>query len=452
MGVLKNWLTPLNNKKRYAKVKFYKFYRKDFWGYLRIRRLYSYKKIVYNILKTKKKFYQIILSQVFKGVKFFVKKLTYKGNLFLIKKRIQYFYYKLTDKQIGNLARKFVRTRGDVINKFFSILESRLDVFLVRALYFVIVRDSNRVIINSKCIFVNDKCICMPSYRVKVADIITLFRWPAANPFFLIFNYTSIDVERLFFKKLKIQKQLYFKIFCLYYYFFFRKNSKNKLFRKIKSFIYFLKFFKKLKLSEKKFILKLFNFLLFKKNVNYNLFLQFFLKYIFILYRAYIFFKRKIYVKGKKFKKNLYLLCRQFWFSYKIFKNFFFFFNKFKYAKYFKIFFNLPNLMARLNCFRSFFKIKKKFFYGFFFNRMKYFYNNKRSIKKFRFFKVSKLLYKRLKLKKMFLYSGYPPYMEINFKIHKIIMVKEPTMRMVKYPFFVNNLLFFNYFKLNSYF
>jgi hypothetical protein len=112
----------------------------------------------------------------------------------------------------------------------------------------------------------------------------------------------------------------------------------------------------------------------------------------------------------------------------------------------------LPNLIARLNYFRSFFKIKKKFFYGFFFNRMKFFYNSNVSLKKFRFFKISKLLYKRLKLKKMFLYSGYPPYMEINFKLHTIIMVKEPTVSMVKYPFFVNNLLFFNYFKLQSYF
>lgn len=448
MGVQKNWLTPLNNKKRYAKVKFYKFYRKDFWGYLRLKRLYSYKKIVYNILKTKKKFHKIILNQVFQGIKFFVKKLTYKGNLFIVKKRIQYFYYKLTDKQIGNLVKKFIRTKFNVVNKFFSILECRLDVFLVRALYFITVRDSNRVISNSKSIFVNNKCICIPNYIIKVADIITLFVRPVANPFFLTFNYNSVDIEKLFLKKLKIQKQLYFKIFCLYYYFFFRKRSKNKFFKKIKSFISFLKFFRKLKLSKKIHILKLFNFFLIKKNLNYNVFLQFYLKYIILLYRFCIFLKNKL----RRIYKYKYLVIKQFCFIYKTYKNFFIFNNKFKYSKYFKIFFNLPNLIARLNYFRSFFKIKKKFFYGFFFNRMKYFYNSKVSIKKFRFFKISKLLYKRLKLKKMFLYSGYPPYMEINFKLHTIIMVKEPMVSMVKYPFFVNNLLFFNYFKLQSYF
>ena len=45
MGLFKRTYSQLNNKKCYARVKFYKFYRKDFWGLIRIKRQYINKKL-----------------------------------------------------------------------------------------------------------------------------------------------------------------------------------------------------------------------------------------------------------------------------------------------------------------------------------------------------------------------------------------------------------------------
>lgn len=104
----------------------------------------------------------------------------------------------------------------------------------------------------------------------------------------------------------------------------------------------------------------------------------------------------------------------------------------------------------RLKYYNQFLRFKIKRYYGFFFGRHKNFFS--KVLKKFRFFKISKKLYYRLKKKKLVLYSGYPPYLEINYKLHKIILVKEPEMQMIKYPFFLQNYLFFDYFKQKSYF
>ncbi len=52
----------LFNKKKHPVIKAYSFYRKDLWGYLRYLRKYKYKRVMYNLLKRKKNFYQMFFS------------------------------------------------------------------------------------------------------------------------------------------------------------------------------------------------------------------------------------------------------------------------------------------------------------------------------------------------------------------------------------------------------
>lgn len=200
MGTFKRLFLVLNNKKRYAKIKAYKFYRKDFWGFIRLKRQYRLKQVVYAILKGKKKFYKVLLFQIFKGVKFFVRRYNYRANLFMVKKRLKFFYYKLNDTQIGKLNSFFKNSKGNIVDKFFSILERRLDVLLVRALYFFLVKESNIFIIRFN-VFVNNKLIKKPNFLVHVTDIVSLFTFPIVQPFFFMSKYLTLDFHKSYRKK-----------------------------------------------------------------------------------------------------------------------------------------------------------------------------------------------------------------------------------------------------------
>ncbi len=67
MGFQKKILINFLNKRNYPLIKMYSFYKKDIWGFIKMKRLYKYKRVVYSILKKKKKFYYKVLRLVYKG-------------------------------------------------------------------------------------------------------------------------------------------------------------------------------------------------------------------------------------------------------------------------------------------------------------------------------------------------------------------------------------------------
>ena len=50
MGTTKKSIVTYRNKRNFSFIKVYSFYRKDILGFFRMKRLYKYKKIIYNIL------------------------------------------------------------------------------------------------------------------------------------------------------------------------------------------------------------------------------------------------------------------------------------------------------------------------------------------------------------------------------------------------------------------
>jgi ribosomal protein S4 len=438
MGTFKRLYLILNNKKRYAKIKAYKFYRKDFWGLLRLKRRFNFKEVIYAFLKSKKKFYKIILYQIFKGVKFFIRKYNYRANLFMVKKRLKFFYFKLNDTQFGKLGKYFQSGKGNVIDYFFSMLERRLDVLLVRSLYFFVIKDSNKYIKNFN-VFVNNKLIDKGNFFVKITDIISLRIFPVVQPFFFSSRFITIDFSKGYKKRKKNLKKYFFFLLFFFFFLFIRNFSrkKNRII-KFKNFFFFIKFNILKNLVYKFFKLRYFFTKIYKYFYFFGIFILKFYKYCLRIKK----FKYKI-KRFKKFKLMKFLI--RFFFFFRFFSSIFTYIFFFRYY-----FFRLPNLNARVKYYRFFHKSRIKWYHGLFFNKIKYFFN--KYVKRFRFFQVSRKLYKRLQYKCFFLYSGYPPYLEINYKLHKIILIKNPSTFSVKYPFFVNNFLFFNYFKQKSYF
>ena len=49
-------------------------------------------------------------------------------------------------------------------------------------------------------------------------------------------------------------------------------------------------------------------------------------------------------------------------------------------------------------------------------------------------------------------FRGYPSYLEINYKIHIILIVRNPKQKLIFYPFNVRNKLFYDYFERKSYY
>ncbi len=119
MGVYKGLYLQKTNRKVVLRVKSYSYYRKDIWGLLRWKKLFKHKKAVYNILKIVRKFYNIILQQVYKGVHFNVKRYGYVGTLFFAKRLLRLYYGNLRESFFGRLGRLVKRKSGVLINYFF---------------------------------------------------------------------------------------------------------------------------------------------------------------------------------------------------------------------------------------------------------------------------------------------------------------------------------------------
>lgn len=93
------------------------------------------------------------------------------SNQLRAKQRMKFYYGNITEKQFFNLFQLAEKTRGDVSENFVALLESRLDAIIYRA-NFVPTVFAARQFVNHKHITVNGKVVNIPSYRVKVGDIV----------------------------------------------------------------------------------------------------------------------------------------------------------------------------------------------------------------------------------------------------------------------------------------
>ncbi len=79
--------------------------------------------------------------------------------------------YRILEKQLKNYFKKASRQPGDVGENFVRLLEKRLDNVVWRA-GFAVSRDAARQMVSHGNILVNGRRVDIPSYQVKVGDLI----------------------------------------------------------------------------------------------------------------------------------------------------------------------------------------------------------------------------------------------------------------------------------------
>ena len=89
------------------------------------------------------------------------------------KKKLSILYGNLSMRQIQKNLEKAFTLSGNTCDNLILILESRLDIILYRALFFPSIESARQWIRHNK-IYVNSKCVTVPSYIVKCADIISI--------------------------------------------------------------------------------------------------------------------------------------------------------------------------------------------------------------------------------------------------------------------------------------
>lgn len=89
--------------------------------------------------------------------------------------------YGLLEKQFGNLVRTVEDRKGDTGEMLIALLETRLDNIVYR-LGFAKTRAQARQMVGHGQILVNNKKLTIPSYEVKLDDIISLIPKAQKNP------------------------------------------------------------------------------------------------------------------------------------------------------------------------------------------------------------------------------------------------------------------------------
>ncbi|MBL0690300.1 MAG: 30S ribosomal protein S4 [Alphaproteobacteria bacterium] len=100
-------------------------------------------------------------------------KLTTFGTQLKAKQMLKAYYGNVSEKQLSTYFRKATTKKGDTREHLIHFLESRLDAVVFRAKLASTVFAS-RQFINHGHIFVNGKKVNIPSYQVKVDDIISV--------------------------------------------------------------------------------------------------------------------------------------------------------------------------------------------------------------------------------------------------------------------------------------
>lgn len=87
------------------------------------------------------------------------------------KQKMKFYYGNISERQFYNTFTLASSTKGDVSENFINLLESRLDAVVYRA-NFVPTVFAARQFVNHKHVTVNGKVVNIPSYRLKVGDVV----------------------------------------------------------------------------------------------------------------------------------------------------------------------------------------------------------------------------------------------------------------------------------------
>jgi small subunit ribosomal protein S4 len=87
------------------------------------------------------------------------------------KQKLKGYYGNLTEKQFSRIYEEAARRKGNTSENLIALLESRLDAIVYRA-KFVPTPFAARQFVNHGHILVNGKRVNIPSYRVKVGDVV----------------------------------------------------------------------------------------------------------------------------------------------------------------------------------------------------------------------------------------------------------------------------------------
>ena len=102
-----------------------------------------------------------------------LKRDTTYGTQLRAKQKLKKYYGNIGEKQFKNLFFEAKRMKGDTAQEFVGLLERRLDAIVYRA-NFVPTVFSARQFVNHKHILVNGEIVNIPSYLVKVGDVIEI--------------------------------------------------------------------------------------------------------------------------------------------------------------------------------------------------------------------------------------------------------------------------------------
>jgi small subunit ribosomal protein S4 len=94
------------------------------------------------------------------------------GHQLKAKQRLK-FYYNVSEKQFFNTFQLAQKMKGDSSENFISLLETRLDAVVYRA-NFVPTIFAARQFVCHKHILVNGEVVNIPSYRLKVGDVVSV--------------------------------------------------------------------------------------------------------------------------------------------------------------------------------------------------------------------------------------------------------------------------------------
>ena len=95
------------------------------------------------------------------------------GSQMAAKQKLKGYYGNITEKQFRSLYNEAARRKGDTSENLVGLLERRLDAVVYR-LKFVPTVFSARQIVNHGHVRVNGKRVNIPSYLVKIGDVIEL--------------------------------------------------------------------------------------------------------------------------------------------------------------------------------------------------------------------------------------------------------------------------------------
>ncbi len=93
------------------------------------------------------------------------------GTQLSAKQKLKGYYGNISEKQFRSIFKEAVRRKGDTGENLVGLLEQRLDIVVYR-MNLVPTVFAARQFVNHKHILVNGKSVNIPSYRLKIGDIV----------------------------------------------------------------------------------------------------------------------------------------------------------------------------------------------------------------------------------------------------------------------------------------